>query len=256
MIVKKISADQIEAMRVHIERELSYGEPGRVGADETLSVIAAYKEAAAEAEQLLDALRAVREALDIPHAATVGGDEVRDQVLLARQTHAMLMIERLVDGKPHWGIGQEVSFLRERLAENPATGYVTGEQARAARAAGATYEESVTPPGPEASAAGDTPVSPAAVTAVMRRASDLIDQQPYGHVDVFAAIAQAAGEHTDRSDHVEQLSGAVLAVIAELLGAGDLEAVRRWSQARPHEVVVAFLSAAATAREQREGGRG
>jgi hypothetical protein len=35
-----MTPELIEATRVHMERELSYGEPGRVGADETLAIIA------------------------------------------------------------------------------------------------------------------------------------------------------------------------------------------------------------------------
>lgn len=97
-------------------------------------------------------------------------------------------------------------------------------------------------------------VSRSSVVAVLRRAGDLVDEQPYGHADVLGAIAQAAAEHTDRIDHAEQLGNAVLAVIAEFLDADGAETVRQWSQARPHEVVVAFLRAAATAHEQRAGG--
>ncbi len=55
-----------------------------------------------DARELLGALAAVREALDIPHSATVGDQEIRDAILVERVGHASVMLsgifERIGDG--------------------------------------------------------------------------------------------------------------------------------------------------------------
>jgi hypothetical protein len=74
--------------------------------------------------QLTDALQAVLEALDIPNAATVGGQEVRDKILVERAGHAVVMLQGILGGDtydPEWSI----AYLREQLAKHPATGYKT-----------------------------------------------------------------------------------------------------------------------------------
>lgn len=45
-----------------------------------------------DARELVDALAAVREAIDIPNAATVGDQEVRDVILVERADHAVVML--------------------------------------------------------------------------------------------------------------------------------------------------------------------
>lgn len=91
-------------------------------------------------EHLLDALRAVLEAVDIPNGATMGAQETRDAILLQRVGHVAVMLRSLLsrnswDNDWSWS----VQYLRERLAEHPATGYKTwGERVielEAARAA-------------------------------------------------------------------------------------------------------------------------
>ena len=80
-------------------------------------------------EELLDALRAVRDALNIPHPATVGDGETHDQILKERVLHAVVMLQNIVpdDGRPCAAdvIPWSVEYLRARLAEHPATGYTT-----------------------------------------------------------------------------------------------------------------------------------
>jgi hypothetical protein len=77
-----------------------------------------------------DALAAVFEALDIPHGATVGDQEIRDRILLERAGHARVMLASVLDpdraGHPdvEWSVG----YLRARLAEHPATGYKTWQE--------------------------------------------------------------------------------------------------------------------------------
>ncbi|GFH38890.1 hypothetical protein [Streptomyces pacificus] len=66
-------------------------------------------------------LAAVREALDIPHPATVGDAEVHDRILEARVMHARIALADVLDhgGDPGW----HADYLRSRLAEHPPTGY-------------------------------------------------------------------------------------------------------------------------------------
>lgn len=71
-----------------------------------------------------EALEAVREALDVPHAATVGDQEIRDKILVERAGHALVMLQGILGGDtsdPAWS----VAYLREQLAKHPATGYRT-----------------------------------------------------------------------------------------------------------------------------------
>jgi hypothetical protein len=99
----------------------------------------------ADAQQLLDALRVVHEALAIPHAATVGDDEVRAKILDQRLGRAVAFLDALFecleDGRDTmipWSVG----YLRERLAEHPATGYRTWDERTAElEAAQAASEE-------------------------------------------------------------------------------------------------------------------
>ena len=76
-----------------------------------------------------DALEVVREALDIPHAATAGDGETRDRILAERLLHAVIMLRGVLDegGDIAWHVG----YLRDRLAEHPATGYKTWDERKA-----------------------------------------------------------------------------------------------------------------------------
>ncbi|MDX3087167.1 hypothetical protein PV620_30150 [Streptomyces sp. ME02-6978a] len=93
-----------------------------------------------------DLLAAVLEAIDIPHAVNVGGEQVHDRILNDRAMHARIALHNLLDGGPDLGPGWNARYLRERLAENPVTGYVTAEQAHAALEQGKTWSEAVTLP--------------------------------------------------------------------------------------------------------------
>jgi hypothetical protein len=100
-------------------------------------------------DDLLDALRAVREAIDIPHPATVRDGETHDRILKERVLHAVVMLQNIVpdDGRPCAAdvIPWSVEYLRARLAEHPASGYRTWaervaemERARQAERTGGT----------------------------------------------------------------------------------------------------------------------
>lgn len=76
----------------------------------------------------LDALQAVREAIDIPHAATAGDQETRDAILINRVMHAVVMLGSILNGKSYTDVAWSTAYLRERLAEHPAEGYKTWEE--------------------------------------------------------------------------------------------------------------------------------
>lgn len=78
-------------------------------------------------EELLDALRAVREAIAIPHAATVGDQEVRDRLLVERAGHAKVMLDSILDC-PWSDAMWDVQYLREILANFPVQGYKTWDE--------------------------------------------------------------------------------------------------------------------------------
>jgi hypothetical protein len=88
----------------------------------------------------MHALRALQEALDIPHPATTGDGEVRDKILAERVLHAVVFLSGILG--PDRGSPREwaLDYFRDRLAEHPATGYRTWDESvaesKALRAAG------------------------------------------------------------------------------------------------------------------------
>lgn len=72
---------------------------------------------------VVDLLAAVREALDIPHPATLGDSERHAEILAERVSHAVIALCSVLDGGPSLGIEWTTSYLREQLAKVPATGY-------------------------------------------------------------------------------------------------------------------------------------
>ncbi|WP_063735602.1 hypothetical protein [Streptomyces sp. RTd22] len=75
-------------------------------------------------EPVADLLRAVLDAIDIPHPATFGDSEQHARILNARVMHATLAIRDALDaGRPSLDIEWTTDYLRARLAENPPTGY-------------------------------------------------------------------------------------------------------------------------------------
>ena len=75
-----------------------------------------------------DALAAVLEALDIPHAATVGEQAKRDQLLVERAGHAVAMLRGVLGTDAHVDVPWSTGYLREQLAKHPATGYRTWDE--------------------------------------------------------------------------------------------------------------------------------
>lgn len=91
-------------------------------------------------------LAAVLEALDIPHPATTGGEEVYGRIRHERATHAVVALRCVLDVKPLMDIEWTAAYLREQLAKHPAAGYVTVAQAHAALAEGKSWSEAVALP--------------------------------------------------------------------------------------------------------------
>ena len=76
-----------------------------------------------------DALTAVLEALDVPHAATVGDEEIRNKILIERVGHTVVMLTSILDGEhPAPDVPWSIAYLRARLAERPAVGYKTWQE--------------------------------------------------------------------------------------------------------------------------------
>jgi hypothetical protein len=75
------------------------------------------------------ALRAVLDALGIPSPATIGDGEIHDRILHERVLHAVIFLRgALVEARAtpfEWGF----DYFREKLAEHPATGYRTWDEA-------------------------------------------------------------------------------------------------------------------------------
>jgi hypothetical protein len=75
--------------------------------------------------ELLDALRAVLEAIDIDSGATVGDGEISDRILIERAGHAKAMLQGILGRDTTVDIPWSTAYLRERLADHPATGFKT-----------------------------------------------------------------------------------------------------------------------------------
>lgn len=82
------------------------------------------------------ALAAVLAALDIPHAGTMGDDQVRDGILGMRAMHAVIFLRGLARDRGS-GLNPDhgLKWLRDKLAEHPAAGYRTWDEAVAEREA-------------------------------------------------------------------------------------------------------------------------
>lgn len=96
------------------------------------------------ADELMDLLRAVHEALDLPHAASLDGEKTRDEILRRRLMYVDSVLSCVLDDYIH--LAAIARFLRDRTAEYPAAGYVTQEQAMAEVKAGKTWSEAVAVP--------------------------------------------------------------------------------------------------------------
>jgi hypothetical protein len=85
------------------------------------------------------ALRAVLGALAIPHPATVGDGEVHDKILAERVMHTTVFLQSFLDGGASER-GWHLDYFRQKVAEHPATGYRTWDEAVAEHRAGEQAE--------------------------------------------------------------------------------------------------------------------
>jgi hypothetical protein len=85
---------------------------------------------------LLDALKAVHEAIRIPFPATGGDAERYAEILETRVMHAAQFISAFLadENRPQPDDWRQwhVAYLRDRLAENPPTGYTNADRGAAA----------------------------------------------------------------------------------------------------------------------------
>jgi hypothetical protein len=80
------------------------------------------------AAELLDALAVVREALAIPHGATVADQQRRDAILVERAGHAAVMLAGILGADAARDVPWSAAYLREQLAKRPAAGYKTWDE--------------------------------------------------------------------------------------------------------------------------------
>jgi hypothetical protein len=83
------------------------------------------------ARDLHEVLKAALEALDIPCAATVGDGETRAVILAERADHAVAILRGILGEDATTDVSWSVADLRSRLAQHPATGYRTWDEAMA-----------------------------------------------------------------------------------------------------------------------------
>src|SRR4051812_11842282 len=96
-----------------------------------------------------DALKAIKDALDLPYAATASGDEIRSGLVESRVMIVNHLLKAVLEDRPGLDLAWEIRFVTDRIAGQPAEGqYVTYDQAQAAMAKGATWTEAVTLPTP------------------------------------------------------------------------------------------------------------
>lgn len=138
-LTMRLVADQIQVWREIIDRD----QTDAVDAGTARSIIAAYDAQRAVTRHLLDLVSVVQEALNIPHAATVGHEETRNKIFMTRTMHVAAALNSLLDPSRDPDLVWEIGFLRDQLAKHPATGYVTNEQANAALAEGKSWSEAV-----------------------------------------------------------------------------------------------------------------
>lgn len=82
-------------------------------------------------DELLEALRALRETVGIPNGATVGDQETRNRIVLERLGHAEVFLDSIferLDRGADVDVPWSVGYLRDRLAEHPAEGYKTWQE--------------------------------------------------------------------------------------------------------------------------------
>jgi hypothetical protein len=94
----------------------------------------------AETRAVLDV---VLDALDIPHAATVGHAETRARILDDRLMNTVVYLRSIANRDDAKSLTTDLGLLLERLDENPAAGYVTHDQAHTRIIVGASWSDAI-----------------------------------------------------------------------------------------------------------------
>ena len=93
-------------------------------------------------DDMVKLITSVLDAVTVPHAATVAGDETRTRILNARVTLVKMTLETLM-GSACPDVSDAMKDMEERLAEHPVIGFVSQKQAKRRLDAGATWSEAV-----------------------------------------------------------------------------------------------------------------
>lgn len=90
-------------------------------------------------------LDAVLEAVNIPHAATIGHERTRAAIIVNRLIVLQVTLQSILDESRPTSpdLDEDLRFMRERLTQFPAEGYVTHEQAHQRLEAGASWMDAV-----------------------------------------------------------------------------------------------------------------
>ncbi|MFF1498686.1 hypothetical protein ACFVZR_02110 [Streptomyces sp. NPDC058316] len=115
----------------------------------------------------LELLQTILDAIDIPAPATVDDTAAYSRVLADRAAHAAVALRDVLAGGAQFGPGWITGYLRDRLAETPATGYRTLDETEQQPAGEAPDRR----PGP--SRIADEPATVAACGADYRSAADV-----------------------------------------------------------------------------------
>jgi hypothetical protein len=90
-----------------------------------------------------DVIETVHAAIAIPYAATTAHERTRAEILGHRLLATTVALQSILDRDNTDELPGILQHLRDRLAEHPATGYVTWEQATARTEAGASWADAV-----------------------------------------------------------------------------------------------------------------
>ncbi|MEV0306459.1 hypothetical protein [Nonomuraea fuscirosea] len=156
MTIKQWTSKDLEEVRRQVIAGVETGLPTGVTEDAVLALFEALDQQRIQTDQMRGALAVIRDAIDLPYAATAADAEVRGELLDIRAALARQTLRRLLGEAEHLDIALEVGLLRESLAEH-LPNCLTDVQAHAARASGQAREEPVTRPWPKSPSVADPP---------------------------------------------------------------------------------------------------
>ncbi len=241
MTAEQTAPEAVERLRRRIVHEHEHGLPSVAMGDEVLSVFAELDRVREEVGQLRGALAGIADALDLPHAADVDGEQKRDYLLNSRVTLVRQSVRDMLREPTARGIAGEIGLLAELVSHFPAA-----------------YRPAALPAPEPPSVA---PVSPALVADVLRRAANVFEDDSVSDGDLPGAIALAAisvaRSATETSADGGVLSAAELYSRARDALAGHLAldeasdlALAQWARSLAGPKVVTKVTEAAAAAER------